>query len=100
MSIDISSEALLSLNDAAKSLPGRPHISTLHRWRLRGVRGIRLETALLGGRRFTSVEALERFSAAITAAADGEPPPTRTPRQRERAIAAALKDLQQEYGAK
>jgi len=41
------------------------------------------------GRRFTSVEAIERFVAATTAAAAGEPPPVRTPRQRERDIKAA-----------
>ncbi len=89
MSIDISRESLQTLTDAAKSLPTRPAVSTLHRWRLRGVRGVRLETCLVGGRRLTSKEALKRFSAATTAAAAGEPPPVRTPRQRERDIKAA-----------
>ncbi|MGD0896640.1 MAG: DUF1580 domain-containing protein [Thermoguttaceae bacterium] len=93
MSIDISAERLFSLADTAKTLPGRPAISTLHRWRLRGVRGVRLETCLIGGRRFTSREALERFISATTAAANGERPPTRTPRQRQRAIDQAERDL-------
>jgi len=48
--IDITTETLLSLLDAAKQLPGRPHVSTLYRWRIRGVRGVRLETVLVGGR--------------------------------------------------
>jgi hypothetical protein len=32
------------------------------------VRGVRLETVVIGGKRFTSVEALERFAEASTAA--------------------------------
>jgi hypothetical protein len=88
-------ENLLSLSDAAKSLPRRPHISTLHRWRLRGVRGIKLETVLVGGARLTSQQALQRFCDRVTAAANGEPPPqtVRTPAQRERDIRAAEREL-------
>lgn len=82
-------ETLLTLTQAAATLPNKPHASTIHRWRLNGVRGIRLETIMVGGRRYTSREALERFSARLTAAADGEPPPSRTGKQREKAIAAA-----------
>ncbi len=73
MSIDIRSETLLTFPEAAKLRPGRRHLSTLHRWRLRGVRGIKLETALIGGRRYTSEEALDRFHARTTTAADGLP---------------------------
>ena len=87
------SETLITLTQAAQMLPGRPHVSTLWRWYRRGIRGVRLETYVLAGRRFTSVEALERFAAATTAAANGERPPVRTPRQRERAIAAAEAEL-------
>ncbi|NLF67444.1 MAG: DUF1580 domain-containing protein [Candidatus Anammoximicrobium sp.] len=93
MSIDISRESLLTLTEAAKTLPTRPAISSLHRWRLRGVRGVKLETALLGGRRVTSREALERFAAAVTNAAEGDPAPVRTPRQRAQEIAAAERKL-------
>lgn len=73
--ISIETETLLTLREAAKSLPNRPHISTVHRWRLRGVRGVKLETCLLGGSRVTSREALTRFSHAITKAVDGEHSP-------------------------
>jgi hypothetical protein len=66
MAIQLNSESLLSLSEAAASLPGRPHLSTLHRWRLRGVRGIRLETCLVGGARYTSREALQRFVESTT----------------------------------
>ena len=85
--------AFITLSDAAKSLPGRPHTSSLYRWHRKGVRGIKLETWLVGGRRYTTLDALEQFIAATTAAADGEPAPTRTTRQRDRAILAAERDL-------
>lgn len=59
-------EALVSLRDAAaafsKSRPGRSiHYVTVHRWATRGVRGVRLETTWIGGRRFTSLQAVQRF---------------------------------------
>ena len=59
-------ESLISFAEAAKRLPGRPHVNSLHRWRLRGVRGVRLESVLIGGKRFTSVEALQRFAQGCT----------------------------------
>ncbi|MBA4106830.1 MAG: hypothetical protein C0485_13840 [Pirellula sp.] len=65
MAIHLDSESLLTLQAAARWLPGRPHISTLHRWRMRGVRGVKLETCLIGGTRYTSKEALQDFVDAI-----------------------------------
>jgi hypothetical protein len=59
----------------------------------RGIRGVRLETVMIGGIRYTSCEALERFVAATTAAANGTTPPVRTSRQRQRDFAAAEKEL-------
>ena len=69
---DLMTEELLAFAEATKVVPGHPHVSTLHRWRLRGIHGKKLETCLIGGRRYTSREALERFSVAVTAAAAGE----------------------------
>jgi hypothetical protein len=94
--IDIEHETLVSLNEATRILPGNPHVSTLHRWRLRGVKNTKLETVLAGGRRFTSREALDRFIAATTAAADGTPLPVRTPAKRARDIEKAEKELRGE----
>lgn len=91
--IDLETESLVTFAEAAKSLPGRPNISTLHRWRLSGCRGTKLETCLIGGRRYTSLEALSRFIQRNTEVQDGETAPTRTSRQRERAIQAAEKEL-------
>jgi hypothetical protein len=93
--IDAEREELLTLTEAANSLPGRPNITTLWRWRNRGVRGVRLETVLVGGKRFTSREALARFHQAVNAAADGVQVRSCTNRQRERDIARAEKELQE-----
>jgi hypothetical protein len=35
--------------------------STVWRWTMRGLRGVRLETYSIGGRRFTTREAFDRF---------------------------------------
>lgn len=91
--IDTESERLLLLTDAAKVIPGRPSVPTLWRWRMRGVRGVRLETCVVGGRRYTSREALSRFIVGTTAAADGIAASTQTSRQRMSAIEAAEREL-------
>ncbi len=91
MTDGITGEPRLTLTQAARQLG--LHVATIHRWRLRGVRGVRLETYCLGGLRFTTLPALERFAERCTAAADGTAVPTRTSRQRELAIAAAEREL-------
>jgi hypothetical protein len=69
MSIDLQSDTLLSFPAASKALS--VHVATLHRWRAKGVRGVRLATFLRGGRRYTTQEELARFFVATTEAADG-----------------------------
>jgi hypothetical protein len=59
--IDIDRETMRLLTQAPKDVPGRPSISTLMRWARKGIRGITLETVLIGGRRYTSLEAIGRF---------------------------------------
>ncbi|MBA3485210.1 MAG: DUF1580 domain-containing protein, partial [Pirellulales bacterium] len=49
----MTNEQLLTLSEACNELPHRVHLSTIQRWRLRGVRGCRLQTCLIGGRRYT-----------------------------------------------
>ena len=92
--IDVQTEQLLTIGEAARSLPGRPNLSTLHRWRQRGIRGIALETILIGGQRFTSREALQRFFDASTAAADGQIAPSRPSVARTAEQAVARKELE------
>jgi len=67
---ELATEPLLTLREAAATIPGSPHVSTLHRWRRRGVRGAKLETCLVGGKRFTSLQAVQRFVRATTIAAE------------------------------
>jgi hypothetical protein len=83
MAIDLSVEHPLTFQEAGRPLPRQPNLSTWHRWRLRGVRGVRLETVVVGGRRYTTAEAVSRFIAATTAAANREPVPIHTPRQQK-----------------
>lgn len=62
-------EKLMTLAEAARTLPGRPHAGTLARWRARGVRNVKLEAMRIGGIWYTSLEALARFCNAVTTAA-------------------------------
>lgn len=99
--IDLFSESVITLTEAARLMPprreGRPvSLCTIWRWAQHGVRGIRLETVYSGGSRMTSREALERFCAAITAARSGETPapePTRLPAGRRKQIERAQREL-------
>jgi hypothetical protein len=64
--IDRTRERLIPIARVAEhGLPwpeGRaPHPETICRWARRGCRGVRLETVVLGGRRYSSLEAVERF---------------------------------------
>ncbi|WP_417851295.1 DUF1580 domain-containing protein [Thalassoglobus sp.] len=68
--INLKTETILTFREAAEHIPGSPHLSTLHRWVKYGLKGIRLESCLVGGRRVTSLEAVGRFSEAITQKVD------------------------------
>ncbi len=96
--VDINTESVVSLTEAARILPTRPHASTMWRWYKRGVRGIRLETVVIGGKRYTSREALQRFIDRTTEAHDGgaaapAKPIHETLRQRRAAITKAEAEL-------
>jgi hypothetical protein len=92
--IDHETEQLVTFAEAAKLLPGRPSCNAIWRWRTSGVRGVKLETVLVGGKRYTSREALQRFIERTTAAADGEPAPSRTSRQAAAGRRRAKQELQ------
>ncbi len=89
--IDLKTERLLTLHQASDLLPGRPSPATLWRWRNKGVRGRKLESVVLGGQVYTSVEAIGRFALQH---GSNESRTIRTPRQRERAISSAERELQ------
>ena len=87
----ILSEQKLTLSQAARQVDVNP--STVWRWSLKGVRGVKLETYSIGAKRYTTAEALIRFTESCTVAANGEQPKARTNRQREAAIRRAEREL-------
>jgi uncharacterized protein DUF1580 len=88
MTTDLLSELRLSLSALARR--ENVHSSTPWRWCLRGIRGHRLESFNVGGKRFTTTLAYERWIEAI----NGEPIASgQTARQGEREIDRAEKEL-------
>lgn len=67
--VDLEREKPISMKMAAHIYSVA--LSTVHRWRSRGIGGITLETARLGGKRVTTREALSRFHRRVTEAVDG-----------------------------
>ena len=70
--IDVVNEKMMPFRQVPKwcekHIGKRIHPTTIHRWRIRGARGVKLDTILIGGQRFTSVETLLRFFAESTEA--------------------------------
>jgi len=84
---------LLTLSEAARRLPGRPHRSTLWRWSRRGIETskgrVRLQVLRLGHRVLISPEQIEVFAKALGDAdastyATPTPTPSRNPRRSSR----------------
>jgi hypothetical protein len=81
--IDIASESVLSLTQAASLFPpgrngARPTIGCFTRWILKGVKGpngqlVRLEALRLGSKWVTSRETIQRFAERLTPQLDNEP---------------------------
>ncbi len=66
----------LTLKDAAATFPGSPVCyETIRRWATRGIKGVKLETARIGGRRMTTVEACREFVERLTEVDNPEPEP-------------------------
>jgi hypothetical protein len=88
--IDITTEQLLTMPEVAALLPGRPSLCQIWRWRTKGVRGRKLETVIIGGRPYTSRAAVARF---CEQRGGSDAPAMRMSAAREKAIAAAEKEL-------
>lgn len=106
MPIDMFHETVISLTQATKLLPERsrsgkkPHVSTLYRWSLAGLRNqsgarIRLETIKVGGTTCTSQEALQRFFERLSSQVPIVEVPRLTSRQRLRQIQLVEKELEE-----
>ena len=77
-SSDTSQDEQISLAEACRILPRRrggkkPHIATLYRWSVSGVRGVRLRTVQVGATRCTTRGDIAQFIADLTANRDGGP---------------------------
>lgn len=100
---DLTRETLLTLAHAARRFPparlGRPvNSSTIWRWCRKGVRVegigiVRLECVRVSGRWLTSEEAISRFVARQTPAAEQTMARSRTLGQRRRASERAAREL-------
>ena len=64
--LKFSKDDAISLREAAEVLPGNPSPATLSRWAHHGVRGTRLATVLVGGRRYTTPAAINTFLGALS----------------------------------
>ena len=85
--IDARSERLLSLTEAANIFPGlkpgtRMSPGSVARLTRTGCCGIVLESVMAGGRRCTSVEAVQRFIWAVTEYRDDQVKPKKESRRR------------------
>ena len=85
--IDLQTEQIVPIGQVPKHLPHRPNLSTIYRWIGAGS----LETVKLGGRVFTSLEALDRF--AEHRGGKRNPPKSELAPQRQREIADAERKL-------
>ena len=98
--IPIDTEKPITLAEATSFIPGiggkTVHYQTVHRWAIKGLRGVKLETVVLGGRRCTSVEAIQRFAERITMSRDRQiAPPAST---RKRKLSHDTERLMREHG--
>ncbi len=68
MSINLQHERAITLAEVPKHLPKRRgkkvHYSTVYRWVTKGSRGQVLESVMVGGIRYTTIEAVARFLSA------------------------------------
>jgi hypothetical protein len=58
---DLAKEDVISFRQAKEFISTHPGISTISRWCTSGVRKVRLESILIGGRRKTTRQAVDRF---------------------------------------
>jgi hypothetical protein len=72
--IDLANEEAVTFPELARRIgrrrANRPtHVSTIHRWRLAGLNGVRLQAKKQGGIWCTTIQAYQRFVDALTRSA-------------------------------
>ncbi len=91
MSSDLFCGQRIDLKDLAKQ--EGVHASTVWRWALRGISGVRLPTRRMGHKRWTTREAVEWGAEQITARGDRTACSTEPSERRQRQIEAAERKL-------
>ena len=74
---ELLDETLVPLTAACKFFPVKCSRTSIERWARKGSRKVTLETVLLGGRRYTSREAIKRFVRSQLQTEAARPAPTR-----------------------
>jgi Protein of unknown function (DUF1580) len=64
--IDSALEHVFPIAETRDHVASHPSLASIYRWAFKGVRGVQLETILIGGRRYTSREAVARFIARLS----------------------------------
>ena len=100
--IDTTTQRYIPIKVLAKEIPGRNgesiHWMTVGRWcRPPGLRGIVLESAIIGNQRCVTREALEKFIEQVTRAANDDRPvqaiATRSRREKNKAVRDSIAEL-------
>jgi hypothetical protein len=91
--IDMHNETLLAIAEVSDHVPTHPHVATVWRWIQKGIRGVRLESVLIGGMRYTSKEALQRFFEGSNASTNGTQSRRTQPVRKQAAIEAAEREF-------
>ena len=82
--IEALAATFVLLSKAGRLLSTNPSPATLWRWAARGVDGVKLETYKIGGRRYTTAEALDRFVARLNGPRSANEPQVSSLRERQK----------------
>jgi hypothetical protein len=86
--IEALAATFVLLSKAGRLLSTNPSPATMWRWALKGVDGVKLETFKIGGRRYTTAEALDRFVARLNGPRSANEPPESLLRERQKDLAS------------
>lgn len=90
----------LTLAEVAQRVPRRPNISTIFRWVTRDVRGQKLASVVIGGRRYVKRDSLAEFLKALNSPATAQLPAAARADSRASRMEEAVRELLQEgFGA-
>ena len=86
--IEALAATFVLLSKAGRLLSTNPSPATLWRWAFKGVDGVKLETFKIGGRRYTTAEALDRFVARLNGPRSANEPQVSSLRERQKDLAS------------